>query len=405
MTPYTTQEILAALERPIDAVITIDFETYYADDYTLSSMTTEGYVRDPRFEVILVGVKVGTSPAVWMLEEDFRRWAATVNWARVAVLAHHAHFDGLILSHHFGIIPAFYLCTLSQARAIHGTEVGGSLGKLAVHYQLGEKGHEVVQAKNKRLRRHAWNLLTEGHRCACGVGRLDPEAAYACPSGAASDFSPEELAAYGGYCINDCDLEFKLLYCLTPQLPEIELWVIDSVVRFYTESLFRLNEKLLQDFLVYERARKQALLDRIGADKKTLSSNEKFAALLRTFDVEPPTKTSPSTGQPIYAFAKSDPGMQELLDHPEDEVRWLAEARIAIKSTINETRTERLLRAGSGGRAVPVYLKYSGAHTHRLSGGDRLNFHNFERVPEDPKPGEEWKGTLRKALEAPMEAA
>jgi hypothetical protein len=372
MQPYTTQEILTALERPIDAVITIDFETYYADDYTLSNMTTEGYIRDPRFEVILVGVKVGTSPAVWMTPEDFTKWASTVNWARVAVLCHHAHFDGLILSHHFGIIPAFYLDTLSEARAIHGTEVGNSLGKLSAAYGLGEKGIEVLNAKNKRR----------------------------------ADFTPEEYAAYGHYCVNDCELEFKLLHCLTPQLPEIELWVIDSVIRWYTEPLFRLNENLLQDFLVYERARKQALLDRIGADKKTLSSNEKFAALLRTFDVEPPTKISPSTGQPIYAFAKSDPGMQELLDHREDEVRWLAEARIAIKSTINETRTERLLRAGAGGRPVPVYLKYSGAHTHRLSGGDRLNFQNFERVPEEiKKPGDEWKGTLRKALDAPMEAA
>jgi hypothetical protein len=378
MQPYTTEEVLTALERPIDAIITIDFETYYADDYTLSSMTTEQYVRDPRFEVILVGVKVGTSPAVWMLEEDFRRWAATVDWSRVAILAHHAHFDGLILAHHFGIIPALYLDTLSMARPVHGTEVGGSLAKLSVHYGLGEKGHEVINAKNKRLK----------------------------------DFSPEELAAYGGYCINDCELEYALFLRLAPQLPEIELWVIDSTVRWYTEPLFILNEQLLQDFLVYERARKEALLARVGADKKVLGSNDKFAALLRkvadelNIDLEPPTKVSPASGQPIYAFAKSDPGMQALLDHPIDEIRWLAEARIAIKSTINETRTERLLRAGSAGRRVPVYLKYGGAHTHRWSGGDRMNFQNFERVPEEiKKPGDEWRGTLRKALEAPQEAA
>lgn len=375
MTPYTTQEVLTALERPIDAVITIDFETYYADDYTLSSLTTEQYVRDPRFEVILVGVKVNQSSAVWMTPEDFAAWIPTVNWSRVAILCHHAHFDGLILSHHYGVIPALYLDTLSMARAKHGTEVGGSLGKLSTHYGLGEKGHEVVQAKNKRR----------------------------------ADFSLEEYAAYGLYCVNDCELEFRLLLCLLVGFPEIELWVIDSVVRWYTEPLFRLNEPLLKEFLTYERQRKQALLDRIGADKKTLSSNDKFAALLRTvaamkgLDLEPPTKTSPATGLPIYAFAKSDPGMQELLDHPDNDVRYLAEARIAIKSTINETRTERLLKAGAGGKAVPVYLKYSGAHTHRLSGGDRLNFQNFERVPEDPKPGEEWKGTLRKALEAPQD--
>ena len=33
-------------------MITIDFETYYDKDYSLSKMTTEEYIRDERFEVI-----------------------------------------------------------------------------------------------------------------------------------------------------------------------------------------------------------------------------------------------------------------------------------------------------------------------------------------------------------------
>ena len=40
--------------------ITIDFETFFSTDYSLSKMTTEAYIRDPRFEVILVGVKSTT---------------------------------------------------------------------------------------------------------------------------------------------------------------------------------------------------------------------------------------------------------------------------------------------------------------------------------------------------------
>jgi hypothetical protein len=39
-------------------IVTIDFETYYDKDYSLSKMTTEQYVRSPLFEVIGVGVKV-----------------------------------------------------------------------------------------------------------------------------------------------------------------------------------------------------------------------------------------------------------------------------------------------------------------------------------------------------------
>ena len=29
--------------------VTLDFETYYAKDFSLSRMTTEEYIRDPRF--------------------------------------------------------------------------------------------------------------------------------------------------------------------------------------------------------------------------------------------------------------------------------------------------------------------------------------------------------------------
>ena len=37
-------------------IVTLDFETYWDADYILSKMTTEAYVRDPRFEVHGVGI-------------------------------------------------------------------------------------------------------------------------------------------------------------------------------------------------------------------------------------------------------------------------------------------------------------------------------------------------------------
>ena len=38
--------------------ITVDFETYYSNEYSLSKMTTEEYVRDPRFQIIGVGISL-----------------------------------------------------------------------------------------------------------------------------------------------------------------------------------------------------------------------------------------------------------------------------------------------------------------------------------------------------------
>jgi len=46
-------------------LITLDFETYYDKDFSLRKLTTEEYVRDPRFEVVGVGVKVNNGPTEW----------------------------------------------------------------------------------------------------------------------------------------------------------------------------------------------------------------------------------------------------------------------------------------------------------------------------------------------------
>ncbi len=377
--------LLAKLEKPIDFIITIDFESFWSVDFTLTKLQTEPYIRDPRFEVIGVGVKIGHGESVWTDEAGFRKWARTVDWTRVAVVCHHAHFDGLILSDHFGIIPGFYICTLSMARALHGLEMGNSLAKLAPRYEAGEKGHEVIQAKGKRL----------------------------------ADFMPEEYEAYGRYCCNDCDLTRTILdrmlegYLTGRKFPEMELWLIDMTVRCFTDPTFRVNETLLGEFLEWERDRKQDLLDRVTKDKSELLSNDKFAALLIELGEDPPMKVSEKKTaklrervpdcEPVmtYALAKTDPGMQELLEHERDEIRWVAEARVGVKSTINETRTERFLgmarRARERSSGVPVYIKYWGAHTGRWSGADKTNFQNLERTDEK-KPE---KGKLRQSLEAP----
>ena len=39
-------------------IITIDFETYYSQTFSLSKMTTEEYIRSPEFEVVGVAVQV-----------------------------------------------------------------------------------------------------------------------------------------------------------------------------------------------------------------------------------------------------------------------------------------------------------------------------------------------------------
>lgn len=347
-------------------LVTLDFETYYDRDYSLSKLTTESYVRDPRFEVILVGAKVDNQPPAWFsgTMAETKVWLEELNLECAFLLAHHAQFDGFILAHHFGIKPRFYLDTLSMARPKHQATVGGSLKTLVEFYNLGAKGDELVNSLGKR--------------------RID--------------FDEASLIRFAGYCMNDVELTYKLFRELKVDFPRDELKVIDLFVRMFTDPMVELDEDFLSDHLVEVRRTRAALADKLEqyGGKAVVMSNPKFAEFLRTLGVEPPTKISLRTGKPAFAFAKTDLGFQELLEHPDELVRTAAEVRLGLKTTIEETRTNALLGIAQRG-PWPIYLNYYGAHTGRASGGDGVNPQNLGR-PNEHKPG---SGALRRSVRAP----
>jgi len=343
-------------------LITIDFETYYTSkDLGFKTQTTEEYVRDPRFEVIGVAVKVGDGETVWCTGShvQIKSFLNTFDWGDSMVVAHNALFDMAILNWHFDIRPKAIADTLSMARAINGIEVGNSLKKLAEYYKLGVKGTEVVDAINLRQR----------------------------------DFSEQQLAQYGAYCINDVDLTYDLFLTLLPMFQKVELKLIDLTIRMFTEPVLRLDESLLQQHLIEVKDRKRVLLDECGANIEDLMSNLKFAELLRGLGVEPPMKISLTTGKEALALAKSDEEFKALAEHPDERVQALVAARLGNKTTLEETRTERLI--GIAGRGlIPVPLSYYAAHTGRWGGSDKINFQNF------PSRGEN-AGKLKKSILAP----
>jgi DNA polymerase len=100
-------------------------------------------------------------------------------------------------------------------------------------------------------------------------------------------------------------------------------------------------------------------------------------------------KISPTTGKETYAFAKSDEGLKELLEHPDERVQAVVAARLGTKSTLEETRTERFIEIAKRG-SIPVPLRYYAAHTGRWGGTDKLNLQNLPR-----------KGKLKQAIIAP----
>ena len=343
-------------------LITIDFETYYDRDYSLSKITTEEYVRSDLFEVIGVGVKINNQETEWAsgTHEQIKQWLqSNFEWERSFVLAHNTLFDGAILSWRFGVNPRGWLDTLCMGRALHGVEVGGSLKALTERYGLGEKGTEVLNALGKR--------------------RLS--------------FTDEELARYGDYCINDVELTHKLFTEMVKNFPKQELRVIDQTLRMFIDPVLELDGDMLQQHLISIKQMKEDLLTSSGVDKAELMSNEKFAELLRSFGVEPPMKTSPATGKQTYAFAKSDEEFKALAEHDDARVQTLVAARLGTKSTLEETRTQRFIDISKRGN-LPVPIRYYAAHTGRFGGDDKINMQNLPSRGKDANK-------LKKAIIAP----
>ena len=114
-------------------IITVDFETYYSRDFSLSKITTEEYVRSDEFEVIGVGVKVDDGETQWFsgVHEETAAFLSQFDWGNALVLAHNTAFDGAILSWRFGIRPKGWLDTLCMARAVNGVDASASLKSLA----------------------------------------------------------------------------------------------------------------------------------------------------------------------------------------------------------------------------------------------------------------------------------
>lgn len=316
-------------------IIVYDFETFYDKVFSLSKMTTEEYIRDEQFEVIGVSVKVNDGEPQWFsgTRKRISEFLDQFPWDDAIAVAHNAMFDAAILNWHFDIRPKMHGDTLSMLRAIDGPDAGNSLAKAAERYGLGVKGTEVVNALGKR--------------------RLD--------------FTPQELARYGDYCCNDGELTYKLFAVLAHLMPKLEMRLIDLTLRMFVEPRLELDTDVLTAHLKEVQEKKAKLLSVAMIDKSELMSNPKLAELLIKCGVEPPMKISPTTGKRTYAFSKTDEGFKALLEHENIMVQSFVAARLGVKSTLEETRTERFIRIAERG-PLPVPLRYYAAHTGRWGG-------------------------------------
>ena len=348
-------------------IVTLDFETYYDREFSLSKMSTEDYITDPRFEVILVAAKVNEDDTQWFsgTKKQTAQWLSALDIPNNAVVGHNMMFDATILQESFGLRPKFIFDTISMAQAhLRPFLSGVSLAKCLEYCDFDglRKGTEVH------------NML----------GRTR------------QSLSGPELKSYADYCCTDVEGTWLLFKHLKPLFPRSEFAIMDLTHRMYLDPVLELDAKMLAEELQHEQAKKAQLMASLSrlATKDELMSNDKFAAVLQRVGVDPPTKVSITTGKLTWAFAKGDPEFKALQDEYADDeiVSGLLEARLGVKSTITETRTGRLLRIAKRHGKLRVPLNYYAAHTGRYGGTQKINVQNPPRVD---------KSKIRFAMRAP----
>ena len=321
-----------------------DIESTFSNEHTLRKLSIEEYIRHPKFELIGLGIKnTETGWKSFLTGNDVGHWLK--EHRHIGFIAHHAQFDLFALSHLFDYQPSFIFDTLSMSRALYQHLPSHSLDKLVAHFNLGTpKTVPYNEFRGKTL----------------------------------AEIDARLLQTIGDGCLHDIELTHQLYELLVHQMPADELELIDETIRLYTEPVLVGDVPLLTDALTEAIIAREHKMHEMGLTDKVLKSDAKFATLLRGCGIEPPTKISATTGREAFAFAKTDLDFQSLQEHPNARVRDLVEARVAAKTSIHETRAGRLLSTAERG-AIPVYLKYYGAHTGRFSGGDKSNLQNLPR--------------------------
>lgn len=327
--------------------VVLDFETFYSDDYTLPKMTTESYIRDPRFEAH--GASIKWSPnhnAKWYPEKELRYVLKEHDWANTFLISHHAQFDHLILSHHYGVQPKMRGCTLSMARLMLGNHIGVSLDSVRKQFGLTAKTTPYNLFKNLR-----WH-----------------------------EMSPDIQKQVADGCCDEVESIWRIFCTLIEQgFPQEEMEVVDVTMRMFTDPVLRADVDLLAKIWERERDSKEARMQALGIAESELQSADKFISLLKDEGVEIEYKKGKNGLIP--AIAKNDDFMRNLLEDDNDRIRGLAEARIGAKSTGMQTRAATLGWMASRG-PLCVYLRYAGAGTLRASGGDGANWLNFKRASD-----------------------
>ena len=341
-----------------ESTLVLDAETFYDKDYTLSKLSTYEYVTDKeRFELLGWAFKRDNEPANFGIELP-----ENIQWNNTTVIMQNARFDALILAIHNQLYPPFIIDVLDLAQHIEA-RWSNHLKDLCVRFGLPEKG------KTSHI----------------GLHRID--------------FTDQEWVDLIAYAEDDAEREYELFQLLLSKFsnPTFELEVARYTRNLFLKPALHLNVKRAEKLKEEMSSEVRKVFVQVHATEKEIRGNKSFEVLLREEmkPEEPPMKHGKKGS--ILAIAQKDEGREYLLTHPNEKVRQLIKARLAVKSwPLHIKRVDRLLSTFECAKnRMPVPLRYYGAHTGRWSGCEGINLQNL------PARGNQLITQIRNLIEAP----
>jgi len=378
------RKILGKAGYPTTA-LTLDFETYFDDEYNLKKMSTVEYVCDERFEILGMGSLALENPepsiefdegfgavdyAIKMTQQEFGS-----NFENVTLVGQNLKFDALILREYFGITPRYTVDIRDLSRHLDARNKH-SLEALAKRW-----GAPKLKGDTKQFKNYHWNDLQAAQHWQNGMwGGAVPE--------------KEKLEKMPTtkmleeYCKNDIEIETFLFKKLLPMItnPQIELPLATQTLHLYLnpqiEIDFELGKKLKKEMRAEMLKPLKDLYD-LGIDcsEQEISGDISFLTLLNQhLDQNEQVPMKPGKNGMIPALAREDEGMKYLLEkHHNKKVRALAAARLAISSwPLHIKRVQNLInQAKMRGGKIGAPATYYAAHTGRWGGTEGINLYNL----------------------------
>ena len=98
-------------------VLTVDFETYYDREYSLSKMTMIEYIMDGRFQPIMMSYAINDEPVKNVIGyPNIKRILDSIDWNNTVLNAQNTAFDATIIRARFGHTARYYTDTMAMAR-------------------------------------------------------------------------------------------------------------------------------------------------------------------------------------------------------------------------------------------------------------------------------------------------